>query len=133
MSRGNNRPRARTVSQFSDQISGIDQRSKEAIYILNSTDVTVDTTDTQIAVSLQAALQVAIVIVVNISIASSSRAQEVTEQLLAFSQIDQSNRQLIVIDGCESINVTTTDTDVAASVQVLLQILVAVVAQLDIL
>lgn len=131
MSRTSNQSRA--VSQYADQISGIEQQSREAIFILNSTDVTVDTTDTQVAVSLQAALQVAIVIVVNISIASSSRAQEVTEELLGYSRIDQSNRQLIVIDGSESVNVTTTDTDVAASIQVLLQILVTLVAQLDIL
>ncbi|WP_232824129.1 MULTISPECIES: spore coat protein [Paraliobacillus] len=131
MSRTNNQSRA--VSQYADQISDIEQQSKEAIFILNSTDVTVDTTDTQVAVSLQAALQVAIVIVVNISIASSSRAQEVTEELLGYSRIDQSNRQLIVIDGSESVNVTTTDTDVAASIQVLLQILLTLVAQLDIL
>lgn len=131
MSRTSNQSRA--VSQYADQISDIEQQSREAIFILNSTDVTVDTTDTQVAVSLQAALQVAIVIVVNISIASSSRAQEVTEELLGYSRIDQSNRQLIVIDGSESVNVTTTDTDVAASIQVLLQILLTLVAQLDIL
>ncbi|GGM39688.1 hypothetical protein GCM10011351_27290 [Paraliobacillus quinghaiensis] len=132
MGRGN-AMNARNVSQYADQISEIEQKSREAIFILNSSDVTVDTTDTQIAVSLQAALQVAIVIVVNISVASSTRAKEITEELLGYSRIDQSNRQLIVIDGSESVSVTTTDTDVAASIQVLLQILVSLVAQLDIL
>jgi len=132
MGRGN-ATNARQVSQYADQISDIEQQSREAIFILNSSDVTVDTTDTQIAVSLQAALQVAIVIVVNISVASSTRAKEITEELLGYSRIDQSNRQLIVIDGSESVSVTTTDTDVAASIQVLLQILVSLVAQLDIL
>ncbi|MDC3413615.1 spore coat protein [Aquibacillus sp. 3ASR75-11] len=124
---------SKTVNQLSNQISTIDQNSREAIYVLNSNEVEVNTTDTQVAVSLQAALQVAIAIVVNISIADSSRAKQVTEELLAYSQVDQSNRQLVVVDGSENVTVTTTDTDVAASIQVLLQILIALVGQLDIL
>ncbi|MRH44953.1 hypothetical protein GH741_20115 [Aquibacillus halophilus] len=124
---------AKAVSQYANEISDIEQSSREAIFILNSTEVTVDTTDTQVAVSLQVALQVAIAIVVNISIADSSRAEKVTEELLAYSQIDQLNRQLIVIDGSENVTVSTTDTDVAASIQVLLQVLISLVGQLDIL
>lgn len=131
MSRGQYQSQARAVSQYQDQISDVEQRSREAIFVLNSTDVTIDTTDTQVAVSLQAALQVAIAIVINISIDDGERAKEVTEQLLGYSRIEQVNKQLIVVDGSESVNVTTTDTDVAASVQVLLQILIALVGQLN--
>ncbi|MDC3417675.1 spore coat protein [Aquibacillus salsiterrae] len=124
---------AKNVSQYQDQIAGLEQSSNEAIFVLNSTDVNVDTTDTQIAVSLQAALQVAIAIVVQISIADSSEAKQVTEDLLAYAQIEQSNRQLIVVDGSEGVTITSTDTDIAASIQVLLQILLTLVGQLDIL
>ncbi|MCZ0703788.1 spore coat protein X [Natronobacillus azotifigens] len=131
MSRGQYQSQARAVSQYQDQISDVEQRSREAIFVLNSTDVTIDTTDTQVAVSLQAALQVAIAIVINISIDDGERAKEVTEQLLGYSRIEQVNKQLIVVDGSESVNVTTTDTNVAASVQVLLQILIALVGQLN--
>ncbi|MCT2535230.1 spore coat protein [Aquibacillus koreensis] len=124
---------ANSVSQYADQIGDIEQRSNEAIFVLNSKEVTVESTDTQVAVSLQVALQVAIAIVVQISIADDARAEKVTEELMGYARIDQSNRQLIVIDGCEGVNVSTVDTDVAASIQVLLQILVALVGQLDIL
>ncbi|MEC5424645.1 spore coat protein [Virgibacillus sp. C22-A2] len=119
------------VSQFANQISKLEQSSKEAIFVIDSKDVTVDTTDTQVAVSLQAALQVAIAIVINISIEDDARASKITEELMSYSKVDQSNKQLIVVEGSEGVTVTTTDTDVAVSIQVLLQVLIALVGQLD--
>lgn len=116
-----------------DQISEIDQSSNEVIIIRDSCDITVETTDTQIAASLQAALQVAISVVVNITIADSSRAEKVTQELLELSQIRQSNRQRLVIINSRNVDVRTMDTDVAISLQVMLQILVSLFAQLDIL
>lgn len=126
-----NRTNHNSVSQFANQVSRLEQQSKEAIFVINSKGVTVDTTDTQVAASLQAALQVAIAIVINISIGDDARASKVTEELLSYSRVDQTNRQLIVIEGSEEVTCTTTDTDVAISIQVLLQILVALVGQLD--
>lgn len=115
------------------EIAEIDQSSNEVIIIRDSCDIEVVTTDTQIAASLQAALQVAIAVVVNITIADSDRAEVVTQELLEKAQIRQSNRQRLVIINSRSVDVTTTDTDVAISLQLLLQILVALVVQLDIL
>lgn len=114
-------------------ISDIDQISHELIVIRDSCNVTVSTTDTQIAASLQAALQVAIAIVVNISIADGTRAERVTAELLERSQIRQTNRQKLIIVNSRDVEVTTEDTDIAISLQLLLQILLALIVQLDIL
>ncbi|MBY0223449.1 MULTISPECIES: spore coat protein [Sporosarcina] len=116
-----------------DVISDIDQFSNEVIVIRDSCDVMVSTTDTQVAVSLQAALQVAIAFVVNISIADGTRAEKVTAELLERAQIRQTNRQKLIIENSRNIEVTTVDTDVAISLQLLLQILLALIVQLDIL
>src|SRR5699024_11201738 len=116
-----------------DQISEIEQASNEVIIIRDSLDINVDTTDTKVAVSLQAALQVAISVVINITIADSARAEKVTQELLEMSQIRQTNRQRLVIVNSREVDVTTTDTDIAISLQVMLQILVALFAQLGIL
>ena len=124
---------SRNQRRNAEQIAEIDQSSNELIVIRDSCDIKVVTTDTQVAVSLQAALQVAIAIVVNITIADSNRAEIVTQELLEKAQIRQSNRQKLIIVNSRSVEVTTTDTDVAISLQLLLQILVALVAQLDIL
>ncbi|MDW0117893.1 spore coat protein [Sporosarcina thermotolerans] len=113
--------------------SDIDQLSQELIVIRDSCKVRVKTTDTQIAASLQAALQVAIAVVVNISIDDAVRAERVTIELLEKSQIKQTNRQKLIIVNSRDVEVITEDIDVAISLQLLLQILVAVIVQLDIL
>ena len=116
-----------------EQVSDIDQSSKEVIVIRDSCDINVETTDTKVAASLQAAIQVAISVVINITIADSSRAEQVTQELLEMSQIHQSSQQKLVIVNSRTVDVTTTDTDVAISLQVMLQILLALFAQLGIL
>ncbi len=136
MARGRNVPNANarsTVGQINPQVAGTYQGSKEYIEITNSCNVTVKTTDTQVGVSLQAALQVAIAIVINITIADSARAEQVTQELLQSANTRQYNHQKLIIEGSNDVEVTTSDTDVAVSIQVLLQILIALVAQLDIL
>ena len=113
--------------------SDIDQSSNELIVIRDSCNISVSTTDTQIAVSLQAALQVAIAIVIHISIADASKAERVTAELMERAQIRQTNRQKLIIVNSRDVEVTTVDTDVAVSLQLLLQILLALIVQLEIL
>lgn len=116
-----------------EEHSDIDQSSHEVIVIRDSCDITVETHETQIAASLQAALQVAIAVVINITIADSDRAEVVTEELMQQANVRQANRQKLVIVNSRSVDVTTSDTDIAISLQLLLQILVSLVVQLDIL
>lgn len=123
----------KTVLQNADQINKTVQESFEKIHIKDSYDIQVNTTDTQVALSLQAAIQVAIALVINITIADSNRANQVTQELIQKSQIKQSNSQKLVIENSRNVKVTTTDTDVAVSLQVLLQILLALVVQIDVL
>src|SRR5699024_8415104 len=101
------------IDQDGDQASDIDQSSHEVIIIRDSCDISVETTDPKVAASVQGALQVAIAVVINITIADSSRAEKVTQELLQMSQIRQANRQKLVIENSRDIDVTTTDTDVA--------------------
>lgn len=120
------------IAQQADQVSDIEQKSYERIIIKDSCDIKVKTTETQVAVSLQAALQVAIALVVNLTIADSEQAEHVTQELLQYSQIEQVNRQTVYIENSRDIEVTTTDTDVAVSIQLLLQLLLALLIQIDI-
>ncbi|RCW77304.1 spore coat protein [Saliterribacillus persicus] len=120
------------IQQKDTQDADIFQGSFELIEVRDSCGVDITTTDTQVAVSIQAALKVAIALVVNITITDSNRAELVTQELLQRAEIDQVNRQRILIEGSENVTVTTTDTDVAISLQVLVQILLALLVQLDI-
>jgi spore coat protein X len=109
------------------------QQSIESIVIKDSCDVEVTTTDTQAAVNLQVALQAAIALIISISIADSSKAEKVTQDLFSKIKSSQVNKQQTYIENSRGVKVTTTDTDVAVNAQILLQILLALVAKLDIL
>ncbi|MFD1205407.1 MULTISPECIES: spore coat protein [Sporosarcina] len=120
-------------NEAAEVVSEIEQLSNELIVIRDSCNIKVSTTDTQIAASLQAALQVAIAIVINITIADASRAERVTAELLEKAQIRQTNRQKLIIVNSRDVDVITEDIDVAISLQLLLQVLLALIVQLDIL
>jgi spore coat protein X len=121
------------VVQEADQKAEIKQHSNEWIVIRDSEDVEVHTTDTQVALSLQAALQVAIAVVITITIGDSDKGKAVVQDLKQFFKSKQSNTQKTFIIGSKNVEVTTTDTQVAVNIQALLQILVAIVAKLDVL
>lgn len=118
--------------QDATEFAGIEQRSREMIMIRDSCDVTVRSTETQVAASLQAALQVAIALVVNISIADDDQAEKITQELLQFSRIQQVNKQSVIIENSRDVDVSMTDTDIAVSIQLMLQLLLALLIQLDI-
>lgn len=122
-----------TVIQDGDQNAYTTQTSEEQIIVKDSCDIEVRTTDTQAAVNLQAALQVAISLIISISIGDSQKADQVTQELLQKIKVRQSNRQQTYIENSRGVNITTTDTDLAVNIQLLLQVLVAILVKLDIL
>ncbi|MCT8138196.1 spore coat protein [Anaerobacillus sp. CMMVII] len=126
-------PKQEDETQAADQVNKTLQLSEEYIIIKDSCDVTVSTTDTKAAVSLQASLQAVIAIIISISIADSSKAEKITQELLQSSKIKQVTYQKTIIENSKDVDVTTTDTQVAVNIQILLQLLVALIARLDIL
>ncbi|MBB3908961.1 spore coat protein [Anoxybacillus rupiensis] len=122
-----------TAMQNAVQRADTEQLSSETIIVKDSCDIEISSTETQVAVALQVVLQVAIALVINLTIADSIRAEAVTQELLQKATITQANKQKLIIENSKNVVVTTTDTDVAISLQVLIQILVALVVQIDIL
>ncbi|PAF22993.1 spore coat protein [Terribacillus saccharophilus] len=131
----------RTAKNFSDpdvnqearQKSVTEQFSKESIYVIDSVDVEVSTTDTQAALTIQAALQAAIAVILNISIADSSRSDQIAQELFQKATVKQKNVQKTFVKNSRNVRVTTTDTDIAVNVQLLVQLLVALLVRVDIL
>jgi spore coat protein X len=121
------------VMQEADQVVKSEQDSFEWIIIKDSECVEVHTTDTQVAVSLQAAIQAAIAVVITITVGDSEKGKAVVQDLKQFFKTKQRNSQKTVVQGSKDVKVTTTDTQVAVNIQALLQILVAIVAKLDVL
>lgn len=121
------------VVQEGVQKSVIDQESDELIWIKDSCNVEVQSTDTQAAVSLQVGLQLAIALVISITIGDSDEAQAVSQELFQHLDSEQLNKQKIFIENSKDVTVTTTDTDLSVNIQALLEVLVALVAKLDVL
>ncbi|MGG5253677.1 spore coat protein [Neobacillus sp. SM06] len=120
-------------TEQANQTQVMNQLSQEWILIKDSCDVTVNTTDTKAALSLQAALQAAILVVVRLSIADGQMAEQITQELLQSSQVQQVTLQKTIIENSKNVNVTTTDTQIALNIQVLLQLLLALVVELEVL
>ncbi|MBU9712287.1 spore coat protein [Evansella tamaricis] len=109
------------------------QLNEEYIFIKDSCDVTINTTDTKASINLQAGLQAAIVILISISVADSQTAEKLTQELTQTSKTEQISLQKIVVENSQNVNVATTDTQAAANIQILLQLLLALAVKLDIL
>jgi spore coat protein X len=120
------------VVQDADQFSSTEQDSDESIFIKDSCNICVRTTDTQASVSLQIALQLAIALVIRITVADTDKGNNVAQDLLQFFDSEQSNKQKICIENSKDITIKTTDTDVAANIQALLEVLLSLVAKLDV-
>src|SRR5690554_1351286 len=101
--------------QEAAQVNKTLQLSEEYIFIKDSCDVTVTTTDTKAAVSLQASLQVVIAIIISITIADSAKAEKITQELLQTAKVKQLTYQKTVIENSRNVEVTTTDTQVAVN------------------
>ncbi|WP_079507394.1 spore coat protein [Mesobacillus jeotgali] len=121
------------VEQDGFQFSEIEQDSEELIWIKKSCNICVQTTDTQAAVSLQVGLQLAIALVVSITVGDTDRGRAMAQEIFQKLDSEQTNKQKIIIYNSKDVNVTTTDTDLAVNIQALLQVLVAVVVKLDVL
>ncbi|GMG76902.1 spore coat protein [Priestia aryabhattai] len=129
----NKRFSGRDVWQEADQIAATEQKSFEKIIVKDSEGVRVQTTDTQIAATIQVALQIAIAVVVRITIGDNTQGDSIVEELKQFAGIKQKNTQKTIIENSTNVNVTATDTDIAVNLQVLLQVLIAILVTLDIL
>jgi len=121
------------VVQDGNQALITDQESDELIWIKDSCNITVHTTDTQAAVSLQVGIQLAIALVISITIGDSDQGNNVAQQLFQRLDTEQRNKQKIYIENSKDVNITTTDTDIAVNIQALLQVLVAIIVRLDVL
>ncbi|SFE16132.1 spore coat protein X [Lentibacillus persicus] len=121
------------VVQDADQVVSNQQISDEWIIIKDSQNIDVTTTDRQAAVSLQLGIEAAIAAVINISIGNGSQSDSITQGIRQMVNTRQGNRQKTIVEQSRDIEITTRDTDVAVNIQLLFQILAAIVASLDIL
>ena len=121
------------VAQGYDQIMVMEQESDEIIWIKDSCNVNVLSTDTQGAVSLQVGLQLAIALVISISLGDSQQGRAVAQEIFQSFDDEQSNKQKIYVENSKDVEIHTTDTDLSVNIQALLDILLSLVVRIDVL
>ncbi|CAH0190173.1 spore coat protein [Peribacillus castrilensis] len=121
------------IDQDARQDNNQVQLSEELIYIKDSCNVNITSTDVKAALSLQAALQAAIAVIVSISVADADNADKITQQLIQSSNVKQITRQKTIVENSRDIDITTTDAQIALNIQLLLQLLLALIVEIDIL
>ncbi|MUL34255.1 spore coat protein [Priestia megaterium] len=114
------------IEQEPDAFSFINQDSDELIWIKDSCDIDVTTVDTQIAAQVQTAIQTAIG-VITATLVGNIDGQVIAQELLASANLDQVNKQKIIIVNSKDVTITAADTDIGVNIQVALQTLTAVV------
>ena len=67
------------------------------------------------------------------SIADGFRADRITQELFQSSRIKQVTRQKTIVENSRDIEVRTIDSQVATNIQLLTQVLLALIVELDIL
>ncbi|MCE4092664.1 spore coat protein [Priestia megaterium] len=118
------------IEQEPDALSFVDQESTELIWIKDSCDIEVTTTDAQVAVQLQVAIQVALGLVISILSSNVANSEIIAQDLMAHANLEQTNKQKIVIVNSKDVKITTTDADVAVNLQVVVQVLIAIFVSL---
>lgn len=121
------------VEQAAVQESDTIQTSDEVIVVRNSCDVKVTTRDTKAALNLQASLQFAIAAVLSVSIADGNVANEISQELFQKSFMKQASHHRTLVENSKGVTVHTIDTDISVNIQLLAQILAALIAKLNIL
>src|SRR4051794_14517209 len=128
-----NRNNNADVQQNGVQSVSNKQQSYERIVVRDSEGVEIRTTDTQAALSLQLGIQAAIAAVISVTIGDTDQGRAVAQDIKQFIKTKQRNVQRTIVEGSRNVTVTTTDTDLAVNIQAMLQVLVTLVATLDIL
>lgn len=122
-----------TVTQAGTESIRTTQSTEDHVIIKDSCDVTVTTIDIQAAVNLQIAIQLAIALILSISIADGHQADRIQQELLQKIQTRQSICQKTVIENSRGVTVTMADAEASVNIQLLLQVLLALVAKLEVL
>nr|WP_308346208.1 carboxypeptidase regulatory-like domain-containing protein [Priestia aryabhattai] len=100
--------------------------------IKNSHNIKIQLSDNQSANSLQLSLHLAIALILNI-ISDTTDSDDLVIQKSIQQSIIKADKQSIVIENSRDITIITNDTDLTANIQLLLQVLVALLVQIDIL
>ncbi|MGG3642283.1 spore coat protein [Bacillus gobiensis] len=118
---------------YSQFIAELTSDADETIYIVGSEVITINSTNNKIALSLQAAVQAIIALVIQLTIADSDKADSIRNQISSNMKWLNRKMKVIYIENSSNVTVTVSSVDIAVTLQFMLQILLSILAAVDIL
>ncbi|MGG3573272.1 spore coat protein [Bacillus gobiensis] len=118
---------------YSQLIAELTSDAEETIYIVGSEVITINSTNNKIALSLQAAVQAIIALVIQLTIADSDKADSIRNQISSNMKWLNRKMKVIYIENSSNVTVTVSSVDIAVTLQFMLQILLSILATVDIL
>ncbi|MGG0839159.1 spore coat protein [Bacillus paralicheniformis] len=118
---------------YAETFDELSREYDQLIEVIDSEHVTVNTTNITAALSLQAIVITLIILLLQLAIEDEDAADIVSEQILAVQRL-QSRRKIIIkaINSC-NVTITLSSEDILLSVQLLTDVLIALMIVLDIL
>ncbi|MDN5388144.1 MULTISPECIES: spore coat protein [Bacillus] len=118
---------------YAETFDELSREYDQLIEVIDSEHVTVNTTNITAALSLQAIVITLIILLLQLAIEDEDTADIISEQILAVQRL-QSRRKIIIkaINSC-NVTITLSSEDILLSVQLLTDVLIALMIVLDIL
>lgn len=105
----------------------------QLIEVIDSEHVTVNTANITAALSLQATVISLTILSAQLVIEDEDTADIVTEHVLAVHRLQSRRRVIIKVIGSRNVTITLSSLEILLSVQVLTEVLIALITELDIL
>ncbi|MCF7619322.1 spore coat protein [Bacillus sonorensis] len=118
---------------YTETFDDISREYEQLIEIIDSEHVTVNTTNITAALSLQAIVITLIILAVQLTIEDPDTADLISEQILAVHRLQTKKKTIIQVIGSRHVEITLSSLEIAVSVQILTDVLTALLTELDIL
>ncbi|MCY7855685.1 spore coat protein [Bacillus sonorensis] len=118
---------------YTETFDDISREYEQLIEIIDSEHVTVNTTNITAALSLQAIVITLIILAVQLTIEDPDTADLISEQILAVHRLQTKKKTIIQVIGSRHVEITLSSLEIAVSVQILTDVLTALLIELDIL
>lgn len=119
---------------YSQMFEKLSKEQDDYIEIIDSENITINKSDTTIALSLQSSVSAVLAAAVQLLIADEDIADLVISDLLALTSSSHTRKKVkIIIQNCYNVTITLSAVDIMASVQLLIQTLTALLTEADIL
>ncbi|ASB90083.1 spore coat protein [Bacillus sonorensis] len=118
---------------YTETFDDISREYEQLIEIIDSEHVTLNTTNITAALSLQAIVITLIILAVQLTIEDPDTADLISEQILAVHRLQTKKKTIIQVIGSRHVEITLSSLEIAVSVQILTDVLTALLTELDIL